>query len=427
MAVTDRHKNRKGKKKEGETIVTQIVVRSANRSEKDSGDFNNAINSAIRVYHPNRKQLYDIIENYIIDGYVHGLMRKRIDAVLNKFLYFRKDDKRDESFDVLRKNGKLRLIVEQILLQLAWGLSAMEFRCVPEGNDFILHILPRKHIKPEVGKITLQETGGEGYDYENTWNLWVIGDRHDFGYLTNCMPYAIWKRGMMADLAEFIEMYGKPIRKMTYDMHDPQSKIEAQKTLAETGSVSEIFIPEGIDLELVESKQGASNGQLQDSARKAMNDEMSVIILGNTETTSSSKSSGYAQAKEHSKQQLEITKSDMEFVLTMLNSKKFLNILEQCGFDTKGGEWVFEKEYDHVAVRQQMSIAMMMERMGHPVDADELYELSGYDKPADYDKRVKEKQALKEQKEQQKTDDPENTIVVTPGWKKLLNKYSPFQ
>jgi hypothetical protein len=83
---------------------------------------------------------------------------------------------------------------------------------------------------------------------------------------------------------------------------------------------------------------------------------MSVIVLGNTETTSSSYSSGYAQSRIHLEQQYEITKSDMAYAAAMLNDTRFLNILASYGYAVDGGRFVYARETDTDYLGKRMAI-----------------------------------------------------------------------
>ena len=65
-----------------------------------------------------------------------------------------------------------------------------------------------------------------------------------------------------------------------------------------------------------------------------------------TETTTSSYSTGYAQSKVHLEQQYEITRSDLIYTAAMLNSPKFLAVLQGYGYPVSTGSFVFSKDMD---------------------------------------------------------------------------------
>ena len=73
-------------------IVHELNLRSADRSKKDIGTWRHALTSAESVYYPNRTRLYDLYEDVALDGHLSGVIAKRIDAVLNKEVYFEDGD-----------------------------------------------------------------------------------------------------------------------------------------------------------------------------------------------------------------------------------------------------------------------------------------------------------------------------------------------
>lgn len=404
-------------------ITVQLEVRSTNRSEKDVGAFRKAHVNAERIHFPNRTDLYDIYDDIMLDLHLSGIIQKCFDEILNKEIYFRKNDKRDKKFDSLVESEVFRDIQTQILMEEMWGLSGLQFLI---GKELQFDEIPRKHIKPDLGLITFEQSGTTGFDYINDPFIWVLGGRNDYGLLLKCAAYVLWKRGNWADWAQFIEIFGMPVRIMKYNMFDPQSKIEARKALQESGSALELLVPEGVDYEMKDGKEGGANGELQDKFRRAINDELSVCILGNTETTTSSNSSGYAQSKEHGRQQLEKTKSRMVNMLNKLNHPKFLSILKSYGYSTDGGKFVFERELDMQAVKEQMVVISMAKKLGTPVDDDFIYDVTGIPKPANYDElkqqQEQERQA-RQQQQQEQGNEPGNTLFQSPGEQSLVKRF----
>src|SRR5207253_10551035 len=129
----------------------------------------------------------------------------------------------------------------------------------------------------------------------------------------------------------------------------------------------------------------------------ACNDEMSVIVLGVTETTTSSKSSGYAQSETHQDQQSEVVSADLKYVLDQLNDPKFIAILKSYGLPVEGGKFKFEKELnlDKLKVRKDIDIAISGKV---PVDDDYFYETYGIPKPKNYEalrKKMDDENAIK--------------------------------
>jgi len=334
-------------------IINDINVRSVNRNNKDINTWRNALQAAESIYHPNRTRLYDLYEDILLDGHLTGVIAKKINAVLNKEIYFEKDGQRVHELDELISSLTFREVIKTILETLLWGLSGLEF--VPAAS-LTCNTIPRKHIKPENGIIAYEQNGKDGIAYTAMPNVWIMGTPSDLGLLLRCAPYCLYKRGGLADWAQFIELFGQPVRIIKYDSYDEQTKEELRKVLDESGSSLSLMIPRQADFEIKDGKQANSDGGLQLSFIKALNEEISVTVLGNTETTNSSRSAGYAQSKIHQEQQYEITKSDIAYTTAMLNAPAFLRILQSYGYAVAGGRFVFAKDTDIEYLHKRMAI-----------------------------------------------------------------------
>lgn len=355
-------KSRKSPGKDKEIIINELNIRSVDRSRKDIATWRGALRSAESMYYPNRVRLYDLYEDIILDGHLSGVMGKRIDAVLNKGLYFERNGERFPEMDALVGTLSFREMMRTIMETQFWGLSGVEF--LP-GREFLFEQIPRKHIRPDLGIITYEQTGNEGVSYRNLPGVWVMGGTRDLGLLLKCAPYCLYKRGGLSDWAQYIELFGQPVRIIKYDSYDEQTKQELKKILDESGSSLSIMIPRQADFEIKDGKQTNCDGNLQLSFVKALNDEISITVLGNTETTTSSQSSGYAQSRVHLDQQYEITKSDLIYTAAMLNSAPFLQVLKGYGYPVQEGRFVFTNDPDIDYLKARVAIDKEVAQMAH--------------------------------------------------------------
>jgi hypothetical protein len=371
-------------------IVNQIIIRPVDRTQKDIADFRAAHRQAEQIYHAHRVRLYDLYDDVLLDGHLTGVCDKRISTVRNKPLHFTKDGKRvDEMKDII-KSKPFRDIITKVMESKYWGLSGVEF--IP-GKEFQWREIPRKHIKPSLKIISKEQFSEDGFPYDSNPFLWIMGDDNDLGLLLKCAPYAIWKRGNLADWSQYIEIFGQPVRIVKYDAHDQKTKLELQQVLDESGSSLALMIPKQADFDMKDGKQSNGDGKLQDTFKEAMNNEMSVIILGVTETTTSSQSSGYAQSQTHAKQQQELNKDDIFFVENYLNHPIFLNVLASYGLPVEGGRFEFENEKDLNFLRMRKEIDDWASTKV-PISEDYIYETYGIPKPEDFEQRMEEMKAM---------------------------------
>lgn len=397
-------------------IVHDLTLVAPDRSSKDIGKLKESVVTAESVYFPNRVLLYDLYHDILsMDGFLRGIIEKRINSVLNKKLKFtQKDGKLNEDLTNLIKSQNGRDLITLLMESKIWGISGVEFII---GDELKFKEVPRKHIKPEKGVITKSQYGlseENGFCYEDMPFVWVVGKKTDLGLLLACSMYGIYKRGTFGDFAQYVEIFGQPVRIMKYDAYDTKTKQELKGLLDNSGSSLAMMIPKQAEFEMLDGKTSNGDGKLQVSLKDACNEEMAIAILGNTETTVSSKSSGYAQSKEHGEQQDELTVSDLIFVENLLNSKKFIQILKSYGFDVNG-KFEFELDLNLNTLKLRMEIDTFVSSKV-PIADDYWYETYNIPKPDNYDEL---KAKMEEQKNQPVVVDDPNDKNKKPNQKPL--------
>lgn len=398
-------------------IIHDLTLVAPDRSSKDIGKLKESVVTAESIHYPNRVMLYDLYHDILsMDGFLRGIIEKRINAVLNKKIKFiRKEGKQDDDLTNLIKSQKGRDLINLMMESKIWGTSGVEF--VIGSDELTFKEIERKHIKPEKGIITKSQYGlseENGYVYEDMPFVWVMGKPKDLGLLLACSMYGIYKRGTFGDYAQYVEIFGQPVRIMKYDAYDTKTKQELKTLLTDSGSSLAMMIPKQADFEMLDGKTSNGDGKLQIGLKDACNEEMAIAILGNTETTSSSKSSGYAQSKEHGEQQDELTISDLIFIENLLNSKKFKQILKSYGYNIEG-KFEFELDLNLSKLKLRMEIDMFVSTKV-PIGDDYWYDTYKIPKPDNYD----ELKAKMEQTPQQPAAElSENNRKKTPGQQTL--------
>lgn len=377
------------KPKGNETGVPSLatVIRSIDRSSKDMLDLKNSLISAESPYLPNRQRLYDLYSYIENDGWLVGIRRGRFEPILNKSLRYKDGEKKIDAMQPLIDSLEFCEMCRELLDTDLWGITGIEFE---PGPKFKWNKINRKHIKPKWRKITFEQSGTEGYDYDDMWNVWVVGDPKKLGLYLVMAFYVLLKRGVISDWAEYIEMYGLPVTVLKYEGYNEQDKLEGKKILQNSGAATKLLLPKTLDYEVVEAKTTSANGQLQDGFRGACNQEMSVAMLTVTETTSSSKSSGYAQSKTHSEGLAEIHKADMKWLLQMLNSDFFKSILKSYGYPvTETGRFEFDAEIDidYLGKKYKIDIELVT-RLKLPVSKKYFYDTYNLPQPKEGEELV---------------------------------------
>lgn len=417
-------------------IIHQIETRPVHRTEQNIPKWRQAIQSAESTT-PRRILLYTLYADVVQDGHVIAVKGKRIDAATTaNWQFVDKEGKPvDEINELIDSTGFDDLITE-IMESKFWGYSIMEPTFWKDHDDkweMSANLLPRFNYRPEKGIVAFQQMGEDGINiregiYAKT--VMEVGQTKDLGLLLSAAQYAILKRGGVGDWAMFVQVFGRPIIDATWDGFDEGQRVKLQKSL-DIGPGGVIVRPEGTTVNLLDGASGQSN--VHGDFYKAMNKEISKALLGTTETTESSDSSGYAQAETHGEQDDNKHESDLSFVRKVLNSR-FTRVLQSAGFNVKGGSFVIQGDEVRLDKAQAFEIhkSMVMD-INLPLDHDFFYEEYGLPKPENYEQIIKDRKALSNVVEKHKTEEDvgrktkenETDKVELSWYQKLFTKLFP--
>lgn len=314
-----------------EPIVEQVTFQSINRGPKTIPGWRAATRMAESVYFPDRSTLYDYYEDFLLDWHLKGILKKRVRNTTNKTLVYKVDGKIVEEMNTLINSKEFRRLRKRRLWRrLGWGLFGADFIA---GKKFKWREVPIKHIKPKWQVISYEQSGKDGIDYTKLWNCWILGaEDDDLGELLPAGFYVQLKKGAVSDWAEYIQRFAQPAEVFKYSAGDTQTKQVLKGVVENPGATKKLLLPKEAEYETQGDNSGNGNGQVQEGMRNAMNQEMSVGVLGVTETTTSSDSSGYAQSQTHLKGETEVTNDDMGDEIADFNDPYFINILKSYGY-----------------------------------------------------------------------------------------------
>jgi hypothetical protein len=364
-------------------VIATLQVRQTIRTSLDITNYKSAISVAESRYFPNRSYLYDIYNNVLLDGHLTGVLTKRIAQVLNKEIFWvDANGERVPEMDTIIRSLPFRKVVRLVIESLYWGISGMEF--VP-GKQMDVRSIPRKHIKTKTQQIVPEQnqiTGG--IDYTTLDNVWIVGDDEDLGILLNCSLYVIYKRNAIGDWAQFIEIFGMPSRVGYYDPQDESTRTTLLSLFNTAGANTDLVVPRTAEIKIEDGKTANANGDLQLQFINQMDQEISILVLGNTETTTNGKTGSQAKSKVHSQQQNEIVKADIAYVEATLNDPHFYQVLQSYNIPiTPGGRFAFDKDIDMAALRERIEIDQIASQMGTPIPLSYINDTYGIPKPED--------------------------------------------
>lgn len=375
-----------------------LIIRPVDRSRKDISDWRNAHRAAESSILETRTLLYDLYDDILLDPMLSTLVDKRLMAVTNvKLRYVDQNGKDIDALKPVLKSMAFKKLIKEALNTKMWGITVAEVTFTPDMHTWIA---PRKHIRPKRGVLAYEQNSDAGFSYREGMYLntmMEVGDWDDLGMLVKAVPYVLYKRGCLGDWAQFSEIFGMPTKIGRYSGYDETTRLQLTKALDEAGSALSIVIPEEAKIELLESKNTANSAEIYDKLISLIDKQLSILILGQTETTSSSSSSGYAQSKTHAQTEKDINEDDREYVLSVLNTS-IKHILTQAGFPMEGGEWIFEDEEENLSLKDRVEIDVKLKQSGLPIDDEYFYKKYSIPVPKDYKKMKQEAKANKSEK-----------------------------
>lgn len=357
-------------------VVNQITIKAPNRSNMDIDTVNRALRSADSG---RRQQLYNLYNELMRDNVLTDAMRKRISAITNAELTFTRNDKGEEEVDDLMDTPGFETVLTQIMLSIFWGITVTELEFA--DKCIIAHPIPAKHIRPQFGEIAIEETDERGVSYRDDDFFLEVGRGDDLGLLLNVAPYSLFKRNNFGDWAQYVEIFGMPIKTAYYETHDEAARIELQKAMEAAGSALNCVLPKGSDIK-IEPTAASGDGAIYDNLRKACNEEILIGILGQTLTTVQGDKGARSLGEVHMQVQEDLHKADRRFVQRVLNTR-FLPILEKRGFPVSGGYFTFVEQGETLTTADRVNLAEQAARMGVPVPQSYVYEITGIPQPED--------------------------------------------
>lgn len=361
--------------KEQRLVVNQITIKAPNRTNLDISNVQRALRAADTG---RRQRLYDLYAELMRDNILADAVRKRISAITNAELTFTRNDQPEAEIDRLMDSPGFEAVLTEIMLSLFWGITVTELEFTDGG--IVPHPIPPKHIRPQFGEVALEENDERGVPYRGDDFFLEVGAADDLGLLLNVAPFVLYKRNNFGDWAQYVEIFGMPMRTAYYETYDEGARIELQKALEEAGAALVNILPKGSEFK-VEPGASGGDGSVYDSLRKACNEEILIGVLGQTLTTVQGDKGARSLGEVHMQVQEDLHKADRRFVQRVLNTR-FLSILEKRGFPVSGGYFTFVEQGESLSASDRLGLAERAANMAVPVPVSHIYEITGIPQPS---------------------------------------------
>jgi Protein of unknown function (DUF935) len=340
-----------------------IVTLSIDRSPKSLSTWLQALRSAESIQNPTRRLLYDLYEDILLDAHLSTVWSKRVLAISNTDIVFTNDNgDENEEIAKLIDTEFFGQILEHIVNSRAYGHSLIDLQ-TPNllDIDSLMHqeceIIDRRYVKPEFGLRVLQPSDMTGYAYrEEPFTNVVLeaGRKKDLGLFLKAAPWVLLKRGDIEDWATFNELFAMPLRKGKYNPSMVGEKETLTQAMEETAGKSYVIVPDGSEVEYVESKSSGNNENYEKFARFC-DEQISKLFVGQTLTTEVGTKGSHALGSVHEGIEEKIARSDRKFVQRILNSK-FKAVLEYAGYKNLDGfKFDFREDEESLSTTEQLT------------------------------------------------------------------------
>lgn len=290
-----------------------------------------------------------------------------------------------------------------------WGFTLVQFFLDDDGN-IRYDLIDRKHYDPVRKKLLKFQNDHDGVDIDNFPNCLFVGSERGLGIFAELMPAVLYKRGDMADWAQFCNIFGMPIREYTYDAGDEYARKRLIADARRQGANAVYIHPKDSELTLVESGNKTGSSDLYKTFADYWDSKISIRVLGNTLTTDAKDTGTQALGSVHKKEEDDMNADDRDFILDVLNYD-MRPIFTNLGFNVEGGEFVYASK-DKIDPSQQITIVEKLKSMGLPMDDDWLYETFSVEKPKDYDQQkadaIAQKEAIRKSLQQGNDEDDDD-------------------
>lgn len=303
--------------------VTKFLVDQIKRSRqlwrKEINHWQAARLSRYNVEMPRTYLLQEVYDDIMLDGHLTGITENRTLRTTNKdFIFVNKDGKKDDACTTYIKDQPwFEKILEEAHKSTYRGYSLLWLKDYKKGQINEVELIDRRLVVPELGMLLSEFELNKGLPYKDYFPDLIYCQMYDsIGLLEKAAPYTILKRHSWGSWDEFEELFGIPIRIAKVASQSEAVKREVAGWLEEMGSAPYGVFPIGTEIEIKENtKADAFNVFYQKI--KALDAELSKLVLHQTMTTENGASK--AQGNVHENTLKELIFGDEKKILSILN------------------------------------------------------------------------------------------------------------
>ncbi|MEM8506223.1 MAG: DUF935 family protein [Bacteroidota bacterium] len=275
--------------------------------------------------------LQDLYKDVMLDTHLTSAVEKRVLKVTNKnFVIVDEKGVADYERSKMLETKWFHKVVKYVMESIPYEYSLMLFPESMDGTIPEVICVPRDHVNPDRRLVVKQVYDNQGLLFDKFPLNLKFAKLHDgYGLLEKAAPMTILKRHSWASWDEFEQIFGLPIRIAKLGTISDQVKGEVAEWLKTMGTAAYGVFPSFADIEIKESQH---KDAFQVFMRKieSVDSQLSILVNGQTMTTSDG--SSRSQAEVHERTEEEIEEDDIKNILTWLNDE-LVPLLRGRGYD----------------------------------------------------------------------------------------------
>lgn len=377
----------RAKMKKYASIIMELQRAAESFVKNDVGVWRHAWQQAVDPRNPDRRKLYDIYRDAMIDSHLSGCIQQRVGFVMSRsFKLVNADGVADTDAAKLFDRAWFKDLCRLCLESIWYGHSLVELGDIVSDNDgrpafSSVKLIPRRHVISEKGVVVtrLGASAASGIPYREKPDAdWLIeaGRPDDLGLLLKAALHTIPKKHAMSFWDCFAEIFGMPWRIARTSTRDPKEFRRIQDMIYDAGANQGIVTGADTEIQLVESGKGDAFN-VYDKRIDRANSELSKLVIGQTMTIEDG--SSLSQSQTHLRVFLNLVESDRDMLRDIINNQLIPRMVLH-GFPVAGLRFEWDDAVDYtpeqqiayetmVADRYEVDPAYFADKYGMPVGA----------------------------------------------------------
>lgn len=384
MSLFTEYYNKIFKSRQAETIVDRAGVgvlhqQQLMRNRQDILSYRQALQAAEQVVFPSRLRLLEIYQQIDMDAHLTAVVSaRRLKAVGQHWRLVSASGEQNVEAEAYLRGAWFRQFLEHAFDSILYGFSLVQLEGIDaDGMVSGVSLVPRQLVKPESGQVVALPAQNAGVSFEDDEWVVPVGRPHDLGLYSKAAPYCLYKANSLQAQAQFVELFGMPLRIGRVNAGDAERARAMYRSLTNMNGAGVIVLDHDDQVEFQQAGNSGVNGAVYQALIGYLDEQISKLVLGQTMTADSG--SSRSQAEVHERVADVYLAADLQLLTHAVNDE-LLPRLAQLGIPVADLRFeFFEQENTDELLTQVMQLlqtgqytvpaAWLSEKLGIPLEA----------------------------------------------------------